>query len=396
MAKFENELDTKAARTAAARKKNEVMVAIGADKKLSAAIDSLVKNTKVRCLIFSGKVSFREGAKSTVQLPGYGKFKADLKKPAKDTFTSSLKFDKSDPVLIACCYFLINHPERVSAESDKTEAAESAQFDATKAELKKMVDEFGTIRLKVGDEFYQVDDFAQQPKRLKADMVFTHNGKPVIYVSHKKGNAPGAFQQYGGFARDLGISTYEDTAKYPAIRKFIDDITSIFEAFNLKKDAAGRFDFNNLVKGSNFARPLDDETLAHKVIFGKDYETGKIGDDNVSIVIDGNILFKKIPRTGPNIFELAGEYHSEVNPCLLRSKRPFRINLNDIYTPMMFIQKSEQQGLNQAGFSNVRAVIWPRNKITRGYHEDLDTALNIIRSKDKARISELRKQMVKP
>ena len=61
----------------------------------------------------------------------------------------------------------------------------------------------------------------------------------------------------------------------------------------------------------------------------------------------------------------------------------------------MFLIKSEQQGLNQAGFSNVRAVIWPNNKVTSGYAKKFAEILSAIRSKNINKITEYRNQMVK-
>jgi hypothetical protein len=400
MAKFENELDLDKARKEILKKKNLIHSSIGVDKDLQNAIDALIAKKEVMCYIFAKSVAFRIGKSSVKSIKGFSSgFKASFgkNKEAKDIFKSTITFgdSKTDKVLLAACYFLIYHSDRTKSESDKTEAVESEQVVQTNAKLKKLIKEYGSVQLKVGDQTFEVDSFSQVSGRPKADMVFSLKDKDVVFVSHKKGSKPGDFQQYGGFASDLGIKTEADINKHPLIKEFVEDIHSIFKAFNLKKDANDRYDFNNLVKGSNFARLLDDEDMANTVMFGKDFSTRKVGLDNCSILIDGDIIFKPIKGKSLNVFELEGSYHSTINPCLLKRKPTFKLDKNDIYAPVMFLIKSEQQGLNQGGFSNVRAVIWPNNTVSQGYCKKLDETLKIVKSKNKEKIAALRKDMVK-
>jgi hypothetical protein len=400
MSKFENELNLDTARKIVLKKKDLVNAEIGADKALIKAIDKLVDNTDVKCYIFAKSIAFRVGKSSVKSISGYGSgFKASFTggKQAKDVFKSTMSFgtSKNDKVLLAACYFLIEHPDRVLSESDKTEAVESEQVVQTQRKLKLLIKEYGSVHLKIGDYNFEVDDFSQVSGRPKADMVFSFNDKPVVFVSHKKGSKPGDFQQYGGFSLDLNIKTESDIEKYPLIKKFVNDVRSIFIGFNLKKDDNDRYDFNNLVKGSNFARLLDDENMANTVMFGKDFSTNKVGLDNCSILIDGDIVFKPVKNKGLNVFELDGSYHRTINPCLLKKKPTFKLDATDIYAPVMFLIKSEQQGLNQGGFSNVRAVIWPNNKVAQSYCKKLDETLKVIKSKNTSSIATLRKEMVK-
>ena len=112
-------------------------------------------------------------------------------------------------------------------------------------------------------------------------------------------------------------------------------------------------------------------------------------------LIDGDIVFEPIKGKGSNVFRLTGSYHAQPNPCLMRSRPTFRADASDIYAPVMFLIKSEQQGLNQGGFSNVRAVIWPNNKVASGYAKKFEDILRTVKSKNVPRIAELRKAMVK-
>lgn len=397
MVKFENELDLREAQKIVLKHKAEVAVRVAANKDLIKALDILVKNKAVTCYIFSKSIAFRIGKSSIKSIPGYSSgFKSSLTGTAKELF-KNLKFSgtKKDEIVLAACYFIINHFDRVKSESDKTEAVESEQVISTKSNLSKLIRQYGSVRLKVGDEVFEVDDFEQVSGRPKADMVFTFAGKAVVFVSHKKGSKAGDFQQYGGFSSDLGLKSDADIDRIPVVKKFVDDVKSIFAAFGLKKDSNSRYDFNELVKGSNFARLVDNEDIARTVMFGKDYHTGKPGLDNCSILIDGDIIFTPIYGKGPNVFELTGSYHADVNPCLLRAKPRFDAKESDIYAPVMFLIKSEQQGLNQGGFSNVRAVIWPNNKVASGYAKKFEDILRTVKSKDAKRIAELRKELVK-
>jgi len=397
MAKFENELDPKEARRLALKKKNEVMSLIGANKLLSKNIDTLVANKSIICYIFSKSIAFRIGKSSVKNISGYSSgFKTSLTGTSINEF-KNLRFGsgKKDEILLAACYFLIEHPDRTKSESDKTEAAESEQVVNTTSALEKLINNYGSVRLMVGTEVYEVDGFKQVSGRPKADMVFTMGNNSVIYVSHKKGARPGDFQQYGGFSSDLGLKNEADVKSIPIIRKFVESVEELFQAFNIKRDEYGRYDFNRLNKGSNFAALLNDEEMAYTVMFGKDYMTRRPGLDNCSILIDGDIIFQPVKGKGSNVFELKGSYHEQVNPSLDKHHKAFKSDPTDIYAPVMFLIKSEQQGLNQAGFSNVRAVIWPNNKVTSSYAKKFAEILSAIKSKNTNKITEYRNQMVK-
>mgnify|MGYP003314972814 CR=1 FL=1 len=122
-------------------------------------------------------------------------------------------------------------------------------------------------------ETFDVDNFNQVPGRPKADMVFEYKGRPNIFVSHKKGTKPAAFQQYGGFAVDLQVKDLQSARAYPEIEQFLKDINETMKAMGVKKDSAGRYDLNDLQRGSNMARLIHDEDVANTVKFGKDFKT---------------------------------------------------------------------------------------------------------------------------
>jgi hypothetical protein len=400
MAKFENELDIVAAQRSVTKVKTKLLEVFVANPELAKLSNVLSDNSAVTCYIFSKSVAFRIGKSSVKSIPGFStgfktSFTKGSAKAVYDPFIIPLNISKENMVVLVSAHWLLKYPDRVKSESDKTEAVESEQVVQTKDALKKLIKEYGSVRLKVGDHVYEVDDFDQVSGRPKADMVFKYKKENVVFVSHKKGSKPGDFQQYGGFSSDLGIKDRKDAAKYKAIETFLKKVDEVMEALGVKKDSQKRYDFNKLKKGSNFADLINDESVANTVMFGKDYKSGKVGLDNCSILIDGDIGFIPVKNKSLNVFELKGSYHTTVNPALLKSKKPFNLKELGIYAPAMFLIKSEQQGLNQAGYANVRAVIWPNNAVVQGYTKKFNDIYKAIKSNDKTRITQIKKELLK-
>jgi len=401
MAKFENDLDLKRAKREITKVKKAFETRIGKDKSLLKIIDTLEKNNRIGCFIFSKSIAFRIGKSSIKTIAGFTTgFKSSFPGSglAKQFFLPiklppvSPNYSKTDKVFLTACYFLLNEFKRVKSESDKTEAVESEQVLKVQNDLKKLIKEYGSVRLVVGKETYDVDDFKQVPGRPKADMIFTHKNQPRVFVSHKKGNMPAAFQQYGGFAADLGIKDIDTAKKYPEVFKFLTDVNTVLKGLGVSKDNTDRYDLNDLRKGSNMARLIKDEKVAMTVMYGKNYSTGVIGLDNCSILIDGNIVFK--PKR-LNTFELQGSFHTSINPRLMKTKKSFFSSSSDVYSPVMFIMKSEQQGLKQAGLTNARAVIWPNNKVAQTYIKQFNAMFKGVKSGNRDKIKSLQEEYKK-
>jgi len=403
MAKFENDLDLKRAKREITKVKKAFETRIGKDKSLLKIIDTLEKNNRIGCFIFSKSIAFRIGKSSIKTIAGFTTgFKSSFPGSglAKQFFLPiklppvSPNYSKTDKVFLTACYFLLNEFKRVKSESDKTEAVESEQVLKVQNDLKKLIKEYGSVRLVVGKETYDVDDFKQVPGRPKADMIFTHKNQPRVFVSHKKGNMPAAFQQYGGFAADLGIKDIDTAKKYPEVFKFLTDVNTVLKGLGVSKDNTDRYDLNDLRKGSNMARLIKDEKVAMTVMYGKNYSTGVIGLDNCSILIDGNIVFKPKPKK-LNTFDLQGSFHTSINPRLMKTKKSFFSSSSDVYSPVMFIMKSEQQGLKQAGLTNARAVIWPNNKVAQTYIKQFNTMFKGVKSENRDIIKSLQEEYKK-
>lgn len=368
-------------------------------------LNILSSNKSVNCHIFSGSIAFRIGKSSVKSLQDYPmglKGGIPSGKTATDIFintphSSTMQVTKDKFVLVAAYYFLYNHFDRVKTESDKTEAAETEQVIKTQDKLKEVIKEFGEIRLKIGDNLYQVDKFEQVSGRPKADAVFSFKGTPVIFVSLKKGSKPANFQQYGGLT-DLQI-TGSNASEYPDITKFMQQIDKIFNAFDVKKNEAGKYDFNVFEKGAYFGQLVTDPMTGCKVIFGKDFATNANGNkvfglNNCNVTIDGDIVFTKVGKT-LNTYELGGQYHVSINPYETKPVRLPVFNENDMYSPVLFLAKSESQGLSQLGYDNVRFNIWPKNEAASKGISNLNELMLAINSGNKRKISELKGKYLK-
>lgn len=402
MAKVANELDLASVKSKLSSNKkvwDQIFLRFTPDQQKIAK--KLLDTTSVNCHIFAGSLAFRVGKSSVKSIAGYPSgFKASFPttKTAKDMFLTakyeakSFSFTKDSFVLAMAFYFLYKSFDRVKTESDKTEQAETEQVASTQSALDKLIKQRNGCHLKVGNSIYQVDAFSQIGGRPKADAYFSYKGKPVVWVSLKKGAFPGNFQQYGGI-QDLGIKG-TDFNQYPDIVEFAKKVTKIFKTFGLKPDGQGRYDFNNFKKGSNFGGILTDPHTACKVIFGKDFG-GTFGENNVNVTIDGDIVFKPV-KGKTNVYELDGTFHASVNPKELgKTATSMKFSPNDIYSPVMLLVKSEAQGLNNLGFSNVRFYIWPNNTIASGYATNLNNIVKTIDGGNKILIKQLKQSMVK-
>ena len=391
--KYQNDLDLK--KVASEVKKNSALISyhLSNQKTLKENTLKLFKDKKVECLIYATTITFRVGKGSVKGLKGHtagykvsGKNSIQLLIPLKLPSKTTKTLSKENEVVLTAAYFLMHDPKRVKTESDKTEKVETEQVLKVQNDLKKIVKEYGRVRLQVGDTIYDVDSFNQVTAgRPKADMTFNFKGNPVIFVSHKKGSKPADFQQYGGFVSDLGIKSLEDTKKYPGIYKFMMEVDHVLNVLGVsKKD--GLHDLKNTRSGFIMADFVKDERVVYITKFGKDYYTKRMGLNNCSILIDGDVLFKPVKGKGANVFKLDGSFHSEPNPELLRSKKPYKVDVNSKYSSVFFITRSTAQGLKQVNFYNARTVIWPNNDVASNYMKKYKEIRDAVYSKNKTRI----------
>ena len=392
MAKLSNELDLVAvqAKLTKSTKANWEKVFAKFTDTQQKVLDKLISDKAVNCHIFTGSVTFRKASGSVKNLPikptgfkgGMSKSQTAIDVFLKTVYTSS--FDPSvsvDKFIIACAfYFLIYQPNRVKTESDKTEAAEGQQVKATQSVLKLLLKEQGEIRLKIGDNYYTIDEFDQYTAgRPKADATFKYKGTDVVFLSLKKGSKAGDFQQYGG-STDLGLTT-ANMNQFPEVQEFANKIESVCAGLSLNKTING-YDFWDLKKGAYFGYPLRDPKVAATVMFGKDFGSTKFGINNCNCTIDGDIVFKKTKSA--NTFELTGQYHISINPYEYKTPQYPAYSETDIYAPILFLAKANN--VNHIGFIHARFYIWPQNNSAKTGIKNLEDAITAFESKDPTRI----------
>lgn len=342
------------------------------DSSVDEALAFFNSNKSSKVLIFPGSIAFRLGKGSVKSIT---EFKSGFKSSVDTSILSSTnliqsikrgKLSKPEKVILFMYKAILSDSKRVLTEIDKTENQETEETLRTITELKKLVKaNGGGIDIKIGKDFYTIDGFRQISGRPKADMAFTYNGKDVVFVSHKLGKRAGDFQQYGGLSNDLGFlknsrdSSIVSGNGLSEIQTFLLNVENI--ALKMGAETKnGMVDFSSLPKGTNFAVALNDETLAATCMYGKNFGSD-VGLDNVHVLIDGNIIFEHIED---GKYLLDGSYHLSVNPYLPGGNK---VPKSGVYKPMLFVMRSSSQGLNQGGFMNARAVIWPNNKSIQTY-----------------------------
>jgi len=125
------------------------------------------------------------------------------------------------------------------------------------------------------------------------------DGKPVIFISHKKASHKGASAD--DFIRWGGFSEYND---YNDVIQFIDKL----------KELMVDKGWNEIPRAANFIKEIESDELAKKIVFGKDYGSNSFGKDNVTIAIQGTVKLEPTDENG--VYNLTGEhyYYNGDNP----------------------------------------------------------------------------------
>lgn len=376
--KYQNELDkdkTIAFLKAFEKRTKHISKTINGNADLTKIVNYLEKNTNIRCVIFARSVAFKIGkSSSAVKLDGYTGRPAETLPPNLTTngmfndTTFPQPMTKYGKLFYAACYMMLSFPDRVHTESDKTEAAEINQTAGIDKQLQEMVKQFGSCRIQIGKKLYvEVNGIRRPPGRMKADAIFTMDGKDMLFMSLKAGQKAADFQQYGGLSDDLGIRTGAETT-FPSIKKFLDDVASVTTMAGVGKD------LTKMPAGSNFAAPLTDKNAAGIVMFGKDFKSSTFGLNNCHVLLDGEVSFKKIEQ---NVVTLEADYGVKWHPSLGSD-----LKSDPIYDPILLVYKSA--ALNQAGFKGARGSVWPSNKTALRYVKQLQDAKKFVKAGDRA------------
>jgi hypothetical protein len=153
--------------------------------------------------------------------------------------------------------------------------------DAELASLKKQIDEALSkstkpyIIVKVGNKKYNVAGAESTKGTPKSDFhLLDENGKEVVWISHKDGKSAKDFQQWGG------VSTREYSKPPKDVKAFADKIKKMYGG--------------GMPRATTVATEITDPKLKMQAVYGKNYGSGTLGKQNVTIVLQGSVkLIKK-------------------------------------------------------------------------------------------------------
>jgi len=181
---------------------------------------------------------------------------------------------------------------------------EDAALASFKTSVEKLVQENnGPITVIVnGIPYKNIVTAETQQGTPKSDFnLIDSEGKPVVFISHKKashkGASPDDFIRWGGF------SEYEDEND---VKLFIEKL----------KELMVQKGWDEIPRAVNFIKEIENDELAKKIVFGKDYKEGSkvFGKNNVTIAIQGAINLT--PTSEKGTYDLTGEhyYYNGDNP----------------------------------------------------------------------------------
>jgi len=179
---------------------------------------------------------------------------------------------------------------------------EDAALSTFKTSVDKLVQENnGPITVVVnGRKYPNIITVETQQGHPKSDFnLINSDGKPVIFISHKKASHKGASAD--DFIRWGGFSEYND---YNDVIQFIDKL----------KELMVDKGWNEIPRAANFIKEIESDELAKKIVFGKDYGSNSFGKDNVTIAIQGTVKLEPTDENG--VYNLTGEhyYYNGDNP----------------------------------------------------------------------------------
>lgn len=178
-----------------------------------------------------------------------------------------------------------------------------------------------SLPLRIGDEVKEIIRVESTKGTPKSDFHFIDKfEKEVFWCSHKKGNSPKDFQQWGGVTEDL-ISSHKETID------FVETVRSLCGG--------------TVCSGTLLGRRIEDSRLKCLSVFGIDY--GKsFGIQNVTILLQGEVKLEALDNT----------FSLHTNHIHLNSELP-----NGEYDPIFIVRYTE--GRMGFGIENARFMIIP-------------------------------------
>ena len=210
--------------------------------------------------------------------------------------------------------------------TQNTTAKEDIQIRLVREQLEKIKQQIGSdfVKLKVGNNTYQVTEVESTPGTPKSDMNFIgRNGVRLGFCSLKSGVTARSIQQWGG----TSVSREPTIAADPEVQAFVKTAKEMFPT--------------EIPQGTTIARKISDQKLKMQAIYGSGYG-GSFGINNVNVVLQGTVRINAISFTE---YKITGSAMTHNNGSTLPPE----------YEPvLMAIYKGER---NNYGIKNARLVI---------------------------------------
>ena len=160
-------------------------------------------------------------------------------------------------------------------------AKEEEQIKLVREQLEKIKEKIGSdfIKLRVGNNTYEVTEVEDTPGTPKSDMNFIgRNGVRLGFCSLKDGATASAIQQWGG----ASVSREPIIAAHPEVVAFVKTAREMFPT--------------EIPQGTTVAREITDPKLRMQGIYGSGYG-GSIGVNNVDVLLQGTVKINAINFT---------------------------------------------------------------------------------------------------
>ena len=160
-------------------------------------------------------------------------------------------------------------------------AKEEYQIKFVREQLEKIKEKIGSdfIKLRVGNNTYEVTEVESTPGTPKSDMIFIgKNGVRFGFCSLKDGATASSIQQWGG----ASVSREPLIAAHPEVVAFVKTAREMIPT--------------EIPQGTTVAREISDPKLRMQGIYGSGYG-GSLGVNNVDVLLQGTVKINAINFT---------------------------------------------------------------------------------------------------
>lgn len=150
----------------------------------------------------------------------------------------------------------------------------------------------------------------------KSDFKFKNSlGKTVLYISHKDGNRPQDFQQYGGVSEIAGSQDLPSLIyNHPEVQSFLNTLYNFYsQSISGNWATTNPFDRSGKLTSSGVMRFVNDATLIKQSVYGPSFG-GAYGPDNVHLIGQGQFIFTPFISEDEDVyFRLSFSGHMSLN-----------------------------------------------------------------------------------